>query len=72
MNKKQFNAVFPELLSLLPDIGKQQDLYELYRQDSWFDGGMLSECEVCRQINVIKDQSTHDKNHSIDEDFPQL
>ena len=72
MNKKQFNKVFPELLSLLPDIQKQQDLFELYRQDSWFDGEVISECEVCQQINLAKDQTSHLDNHSIDEDFPQL
>ena len=72
MNKKQFNAVFPELLSLLPDIGKQQDLYELYSQDSWFDGEAISECGVCSQINLVKDHNTHVNTHSIDEDFPQL
>ena len=72
MVQPQFSRVFPELLALLPDITKQEQLYELYKQDSWFEDNVVNQCEVCRQISLFKDQNSHMDNHGIDEDFPQL
>ena len=72
MNKDQFNQVFPELLSLLPDISKQQELYKLYKSDSWYDSSAVNECDICLQINLSQDDNRHRESHYIDEDFPQL
>lgn len=72
LDQQQFNKVFPELLALLPDIKKQQELFQLYRQDAWFDGELVSECTVCQQVNLFRDQNKHIQVHSVDEDFPSL
>ena len=68
MNENQFNKVFPELLALLPDIMKQQQLYELYTQDSWFNDSLLRVCDTCLQVNKQKDHPDHSSHHS----FPSL
>ena len=71
LEEKNFRKVFPELLSLLPDIEKQQQLYQLYKQDQWFDNDSVSECPVSGQICLKKDMDSHLKRLQ-EEDFPSL
>ena len=71
LEEKNFRKVFPELLALLPDIEKQQQLYQLYKQDQWFANDCASECDNCRQICLRKDLDSHLKSCQ-EEDFPSL
>jgi len=72
LDEKNFGEVFPELLALLPDIEKQQQLFQLYKQDQWFDEDKVSECDFCLQINLKHDTDTHRRGHTVQEDFPSL
>ena len=71
LEEKNFRKVFPELLALLPDIEKQQQLYQLYKQDQWFDNDCVSDCDNCRQICLKKDLDSHLKGCQ-EEEFPSL
>lgn len=54
---EQFDAVFPELVALLPDIGKQQEL-ALGR-----GAGELSVCATCGQLLAPQDRAVHRQAH---------
>lgn len=65
-----FDRVFPELLVLLPDIGKQQELYKVHvgegvRKD-------LDVCRTCNQVVMCRDLRSHLSNHSLENSFPVL
>ena len=68
----KFSKIFPELLSLLPDIEKQQELFRLYQLEPWSDESSLTECDQCWQICLNKDGQTHAEAHNVDNDFPEL
>lgn len=78
-----FLEILPELLVLLPDIQKQQDLYILCAEElaqaqaakSWSLSGdaTLSQCEICGQVVMKADSSNHEAGHGIGvDDFPTL
>lgn len=66
-----FPDVFPELLTLLPDIERQQQLYTHHLEN----GGnvqQLKVCATCSQVVAVSDLRTHLAAHSLDNHFPAL
>ncbi|KAI4455961.1 zinc finger protein [Holotrichia oblita] len=61
-----FDRVFPELLALLPDIAKQQDLYRVHAKKD------LEVCKTCNQIVLYRDLRSHLSNHTLENSFPVL
>lgn len=64
-----FDDIFPELLVLLPDVQKQQELYKIY------DGKgkkNLVVCENCNQIIYNRELSEHYNYHTLERQFPTL
>ncbi|XP_053683245.1 E3 ubiquitin-protein ligase ZNF598 [Sabethes cyaneus] len=82
----RFTEIFPELLALLPNITKQQELYLVYCQDqrnqSQKSGGggstkgakcqPLEVCQVCKQVLVRDDLTEHFQSHYMENNFPKL
>lgn len=64
-----FEDIFPELLVLLPDIQKQQELYQAH------DGASkknLLVCQKCQQVILNRELTDHYRYHSLDNHFPSL
>merc|ERR1712126_554116 len=72
VDSSAFEAFFPELLCLLPDIQKQQELLSVYV--SKFPQKYILCCPVplAPKLFPKKKKKDHIKEHSIDKDFPQL
>ncbi|XP_055374209.1 E3 ubiquitin-protein ligase ZNF598 [Condylostylus longicornis] len=76
--KDKFNEIFPELLALLPDISKQQDLYLEYQQYLKKNSKKLQEhqkleiCYICKQILKSFDLDNHINTHQLNSNFPKL
>jgi len=70
--EQKFNKFFPELLVLLPDIKKQQELFMLYQDKDTSNVADLSSCSTCHQITLLTEKSKHADTHQLDDDFPQL
>merc|ERR1712106_818387 len=68
----KFNKFFPELLVLLPDIKKQQELFVLYRTENKSNVTDLSMCSTCTQVTLVGESGRHAETHELDSDFPQL
>jgi len=68
----KFHKFFPELLALLPDIKKQQELYSLYKAENPANVSGLAVCNSCSQITLANDMGSHAETHNLDTDFPQL
>merc|ERR1719376_2002683 len=70
---KNFEKFFPELLVLLPDIAKQQELYAVHVSKYPKSVLAVSPCGRCGQL-VAKGEhmEDHKRAHLIDNDFPQL
>jgi len=68
----KFNKFFPELLVLLPDIRKQQELFALYQNENSSNVSGLAECSTCYQITLLGEKTSHADTHEMDSDFPQL
>lgn len=66
---EKFSEVFPELLILLPDIEKQQELYKVHMVERKEED--LVVCESCKQIVFKKEVIQHNSYHNLD-DFPPL
>lgn len=66
---EKFNEMFPELLVLLPDIEKQQELFQVHMEGRKNDD--LVVCESCKQIVFKKELKHHNSYHNLD-DFPPL
>lgn len=64
----KFDEVFPELLVLLPDIEKQQELYKVHVGEGKVDD--LIVCDGCKQIIFKTEMKHHNTYHSMD--FPPL
>lgn len=62
---------FPELICLLPDISKQEELMRLFRRE-FKDSCQLVQCETCSQVLRPEDRQHHGTTHSLDVDFPHL
>ncbi|XP_076275252.1 E3 ubiquitin-protein ligase ZNF598 isoform X2 [Rhynchophorus ferrugineus] len=65
----KFDDVFPELLVLLPDIRKQQELHEVISKSS---KAHLVACENCKQVIFKNELSDHYNYHRLDNHFPSL
>ncbi|KAE8739534.1 hypothetical protein FOCC_FOCC014954 [Frankliniella occidentalis] len=74
MGEKAFNDFFPEMLVLLPEIDRQQDLLTVYKQ---FNSGKGTQpkfevCASCRQVLAPSDLRVHVSTHSLENNFPAL
>ncbi|KAH8269583.1 hypothetical protein KR018_009570 [Drosophila ironensis] len=74
-----FYTLFPELLAMLPDIGKQQELYLVHSQhlktlspEEKKTVPNLEVCRVCKQILLADDTDAHQKAHDMVKNFPVL
>lgn len=66
-----FYKIFPELLALLPDVQKQQELFKIHLQR----GGSkkyLDVCATCNQVVTNNDLRSHLANHALENHFPVL
>lgn len=66
---EHFDDIFPELTVLLPDIPKQQELYNSY---SGRNKKNLVVCENCKQIIFKRELSEHYNYHMLENQFPTL
>ncbi|XP_023177787.2 E3 ubiquitin-protein ligase ZNF598 [Drosophila hydei] len=73
----KFQSLYPELLVMLPDIGKQQELYLVHKQYvnsmTATQSKLLPELEVCsncKQIVLPNDFASHQKAHELTKNFP--
>ncbi|EFA07884.1 E3 ubiquitin-protein ligase ZNF598 [Tribolium castaneum] len=64
-----FKELFSELLVLLPDIEKQQDLYRVCGPEVRKN---LVVCENCSQVVFKRELSEHYNYHALDSQFPSL
>ncbi|GLV44611.1 uncharacterized protein CBL_13457 [Carabus blaptoides fortunei] len=69
--KDNFARVFPELLVLLPDIDKQQELYAIHTKETGSKRG-LEVCATCGQVVSTGDLRSHLASHRMDNHFPAL
>nr|SVE70265.1 EOG090X01BP [Daphnia similis] len=77
MGEDCFLALFPELVCLLPDIVKQQELIRVHRSDTKFKGGIAKTepyviCATCGQVLSPSDLKHHLANHNLETHFPSL
>lgn len=77
--KDRFDDIFPELLVLLPDINKQQELYLVHTQrlnklspEERKKTQKLDVCAICKQVLMPSDLQNHRKQHEVKENFPML
>jgi len=73
MGASAFESVFPELLVLLPDITKQQELFRVHKREAGGKAKGLEMCATCGQ--VLKNGSdfrTHMSSHTLENHFPAL
>ncbi|XP_060816117.1 E3 ubiquitin-protein ligase ZNF598 [Bombus pascuorum] len=73
MGLSAFENVFSELLVLLPDIEKQQELFKVHQKESGNKIKGLEICATCGQ--VLKNGSdfrTHMTSHTLENHFPAL
>lgn len=66
-----FTQIFPELLVLLPDIQKQQELYT-HHVNSNGSKKFLEVCATCNQVVLTNDLRSHLTNHTLENHFPVL
>ncbi|XP_043264776.1 E3 ubiquitin-protein ligase ZNF598 [Colletes gigas] len=73
MGLSAFEIVFPELLVLLPDIVKQQELFKVHKKES---GNRIKGLEICATCSqVLKngpDLRAHTTSHTLENHFPAL
>lgn len=67
-----FENVFPELLALLPDIEKQQELFKVHKKESGNKIKGLEICATCGQVLKTGDFRTHMTSHTLESHFPAL
>lgn len=74
MNDKGLQEVFSELLVLLPDIKKQQELYQVYLRNLSNKNirDTLEVCVTCHQVITGSDVKQHMVQHSMRSNFPVL
>lgn len=65
-----FDKIFLELLVLLPDIEKQQELYKIHKLKAGKTN--LDVCQTCKQVVLMKDLKSHLVNHNLENHFPVL
>ncbi|CAB3378891.1 Hypothetical predicted protein [Cloeon dipterum] len=64
---RSFTEIFSEILLLLPDIRKQQELWLAHGQK-----GNFTECKTCGQILGSTDHKLHAESHVLNNNFPSL
>ncbi|XP_031828790.1 E3 ubiquitin-protein ligase ZNF598 isoform X2 [Nomia melanderi] len=73
MGLSAFESVFLELLVLLPDIAKQQELFKVHEKES---GNKIEGLEICATCNQVlksgSDFRTHMTSHTLENHFPAL
>ncbi|KAI8039514.1 E3 ubiquitin-protein ligase ZNF598 [Drosophila gunungcola] len=74
-----FYNLFPELLAMLPDISKQQELYLVHKQHlnslspaKRKSVPSLEVCKVCKQVLIPADLQEHQQAHELTKNFPVL
>ena len=79
MGEDCFLALFPELVCLLPDIDKQQQLLKVHRSELRMKGGSAGSsaepyviCATCSQVLSPSDLKHHIASHSLETNFPIL
>ncbi|KAJ9573889.1 hypothetical protein L9F63_008749 [Diploptera punctata] len=72
MGPKSFADIFAELLVLLPDIEKQQELWQVHTKDGKCSTQDFEVCATCRQVLSVGDLRHHVSNHSLENHFPAL
>lgn len=73
MGLSAFETIFPEILVLLPDIGKQQELFELHKREVGGKVRSLEACSTCGQIlKAGADHKAHLSSHTMENHFPAL
>merc|ERR1719370_2144805 len=73
VSKGHFDAFFPELLVLLPDIEMQGELLGLYLGSGGSAASLLHKCPICQQVCLVGEESDkHSETHNMDQDFPGL
>ncbi|GAB0096902.1 E3 ubiquitin-protein ligase ZNF598 [Sergentomyia squamirostris] len=77
----KFSIVFPEFLALMPDIGKQQELYLVHAQrekslskkgGSQRNDTIIDVCSLCKQVLLREDLFAHLQTHKLESNFPVL
>jgi len=82
----KFNAVFPELVALLPDVPKQRQLLKIHRElvssmkasvkssSAWSSAvcDSLTLCVLCGQVLLLDDRRDHENAHNLDSEYPVL
>ncbi|XP_063981623.1 E3 ubiquitin-protein ligase ZNF598 [Diachasmimorpha longicaudata] len=72
MGANAFRDVFPEMLVLLPDIGKQRELFDLHKKEV-ANVKTLDVCSTCGQVvKTGSDFKAHASSHTLDSHFPSL
>ncbi|KAF5293670.1 hypothetical protein FQA39_LY03155 [Lamprigera yunnana] len=64
----EFNNLFVELLVLLPNIGKQQELYKIHKSNT--KTKLLEVCVTCSQVVLKNELRHHLSSHILDNHFP--
>ncbi|XP_029035459.1 E3 ubiquitin-protein ligase ZNF598 [Osmia bicornis bicornis] len=72
MGLSAFEDVFPELLVLLPDIEKQQELFKVHKKENGNKIRGLEICATCGQVLKNSDFRTHMASHTLENHFPAL
>lgn len=73
MGFSAFESVFPELLALLPDIAKQQELFKVHKREVGGKTRGLEMCATCGQVlRNGTDFRTHMSSHTLENHFPAL
>ncbi|XP_076242841.1 E3 ubiquitin-protein ligase ZNF598 isoform X2 [Calliopsis andreniformis] len=73
MGFSAFENVFPELLVLLPDITKQQELFKIHKKENGNKVRNLETCTTCGQVlKSGSDFRQHMTSHTLENHFPVL
>nr|CAD7401893.1 unnamed protein product [Timema poppensis] len=75
MGTEAFLEIFPEILVLLPDIDKQQELWSTHNSGSSLVSHLnkaLQECASCKQVISHTDLRHHVGSHALENHFPSL
>lgn len=73
MGMTAFGSIFPELLVLLPDIIKQQELFKIHKKESGSKIKSLEACATCGQVvKSGSDLRSHLSSHALENHFPVL
>ncbi|XP_046413290.1 E3 ubiquitin-protein ligase ZNF598 [Neodiprion fabricii] len=73
MGMSAFGTIFPELLVLLPDISKQQELFKIHKKESGSKLKGLDACATCAQVvKSGSDLRAHLSSHALENHFPVL